>query len=216
MLLAPPHQAGTNDQVIDDGTLCPDCTGAPPSTTNRTNATSKLQVTVPATLPADATQFRIYASLDGSFESPALLGTYPAAQAGPLEKNYLALGFNFDDGGQQAELGSDLVTRRYVIEVWVIGLSGAEGRNLANAVRDSRETDGLLPLRDVTAPQPADHRLPAGRPDHRRAPAGAQPEAVAGVPVDGDDPGVGHLQRQPGLARVVLHARGARPGGRAR
>lgn len=70
----------------------------------------------------------------------------------PLTKNFLALGFNFDDGGEQAELGSDLIRRQYVIEVWVIGLSAAEGRNLANATRDSLETDGLLPLRDVTQP----------------------------------------------------------------
>lgn len=71
---------------------------------------------------------------------------------GPMDKNYLAIGFNFDDGGVQAELGSDLLRRRYTIEVWVMGLSAAEGRNLANAVRDSMEYDGLLPLKDITDP----------------------------------------------------------------
>lgn len=69
----------------------------------------------------------------------------------PLDRNYLALGFNFDDGGEQAELGSDLLRRQYVIEVWVMGLSAAEGRNLANAVRDSMELTGLVPLKDITA-----------------------------------------------------------------
>jgi hypothetical protein len=69
----------------------------------------------------------------------------------PLDKNYLAIGFNFDDGGEQAELGSDLLRRQYVIEVWVIGLSSAEGRNLANAVRDSMESEGTVPLKDITA-----------------------------------------------------------------
>ena len=81
---------GANDQVVDDGTLCPDCTGTPPTTTTRTNATSKLQVTVPDTLPAGAQQIRLYASLDGSFESPAILGTYPAADAGAA-KEYASL-----------------------------------------------------------------------------------------------------------------------------
>jgi hypothetical protein len=69
--------------------------------------------------------------------------------AGPLDKNYLAIGFNFDDGGHQLEMGSDLLERTYTIEVWVIGTSAHEGRNLANAVRDSMESEGLVPLKDV-------------------------------------------------------------------
>lgn len=72
--------------------------------------------------------------------------------AGPLNTNYLAIGFNFDDGGVQAELGSDLLRRTYTIEVWVIGQSAVEGRNLANAVRDSVESDGIIPLKDITDP----------------------------------------------------------------
>jgi hypothetical protein len=68
----------------------------------------------------------------------------------PLDKNYLAIGFNFDDGGMGAELGSDLLRRQYVIEVWVIALTAVEGRNLANAVRDSMEADGVVPLKDIT------------------------------------------------------------------
>lgn len=69
---------------------------------------------------------------------------------GPLNKNYLAIGFNFDDGGVPGELGSDLVFRTYMIEVWVIGLSAQEGRNLANAVRDSMESEGRVPLKDIS------------------------------------------------------------------
>lgn len=68
---------------------------------------------------------------------------------GPLDKNYLAVGFNFDDGGRPLELGSDLVERVYTIELWVIGMDGTSGRNLANAVRDSAEEDGLIPLLDI-------------------------------------------------------------------
>jgi hypothetical protein len=71
---------------------------------------------------------------------------------GPLDKNYLAIGFNFDDGGRPLELGSDLLQRVYAIEVWVIATSAQEGRNLANAVRDSMESEGTVPLRDVTQP----------------------------------------------------------------
>jgi hypothetical protein len=70
---------------------------------------------------------------------------------GPLDKNYLALGFNFDDGGTPAELGSDLLFRQYVIEVWVIGISYQEGLNVACAVRDSLEAEGVIPLYDVAA-----------------------------------------------------------------
>jgi hypothetical protein len=89
---------------------------------------------------------------------------YPASRVGlieafaesklpsPLDKNYLAIGFNFDDGGVPAELGSDLLRRQYVIEVWVIGLSAAEGRNLANAVRDSMEAEAIVPLKDIRDP----------------------------------------------------------------
>jgi hypothetical protein len=81
----------------------------------------------------------------------ALLDAFAeSAFPGPLDKNYLAIGFNFDDGGHQAELGSDLLRRQYMIEVWVIGTSAQEGRNLANAVRDSIESEGIVPLKDVT------------------------------------------------------------------
>jgi len=71
---------------------------------------------------------------------------------GPLDKNYLAIGFNFDEGGVPAEMGSDLIFRQYVIEVWVIGLSAQEGRNLANAVRDVMEAEAVVPLKDITQP----------------------------------------------------------------
>lgn len=74
---------GNGDTVTDSG-VAGDCTVAPPvaSTLGGTNA---LGVNVPA--PAGGTspmpvQFAIYASKDGSFTSPALLGIYPIADAG--------------------------------------------------------------------------------------------------------------------------------------
>jgi hypothetical protein len=86
-------------------------------------------------------------------ERVSLIDAFTEAQLpSPLDKNYLAIGFNFDDGGVPAELGSDLLRRQYMIEVWVMGLSAAEGRNLANAVRDTMESEAILPLKDITAP----------------------------------------------------------------
>lgn len=65
-----------------------------------------------------------------------------------LDKNYLALGFNFDDDGRQAELGSDLKTRSYTMEFFVFGISNVWGRNLANAIKFAADIDGVIPLHD--------------------------------------------------------------------
>lgn len=67
---------------------------------------------------------------------------------GGLDKNYVALGFNFDDQGQQAELGSDLKERNYSLEFFVFGVTAVWGRNLANAVKFASEYDGIIPLYD--------------------------------------------------------------------
>jgi hypothetical protein len=85
-------ETGTTDEVLDDGSLASDCTVTPPlDTSGGTMATSKLQVTVPATdQPAEAVSFRVYASIDGDFTSPALLGTYPVADLGTM-KQYTSL-----------------------------------------------------------------------------------------------------------------------------
>lgn len=77
---------GTSTTVVDDGTLCPDASVSPPTTTGSTLATSKLRVTVPTGQSASAASFSIYATLDGSFLSPALLGTYPIASAGVMQE----------------------------------------------------------------------------------------------------------------------------------
>lgn len=72
---------GSTDTYTDDGGLLPDCTIFPP-TRNTTNANNTVTVEVPAGQPAEAVQFRIYLSLDGSFSTPALAGTYAIASAG--------------------------------------------------------------------------------------------------------------------------------------
>lgn len=87
--------SGTDSIVTDDGTLCPDCTEDPPLDNNSTNSVNTLQVTVPGSQPLAAVRFRIYASLDGTFTSPCLLGDYPIADAGVV-KTFTALAF--EDG----------------------------------------------------------------------------------------------------------------------
>lgn len=69
-----------------------------------------------------------------------------------LDKTYLALGFNFDDGGKHAELGSTLMQRVYTVEVWVIAQTPEAGRNLANAAREAVDHAGAIPLKDLTQP----------------------------------------------------------------
>lgn len=65
-----------------------------------------------------------------------------------LDKTYVATGFNFDDGGQSGEMGSDLVHRVYTIELWVFGHSPVWGRNVANATKAALEQESTLPLLD--------------------------------------------------------------------
>ncbi len=69
----------------------------------------------------------------------------------PLKKNYAALGFHFDEGGKQAELGSDLKRRVYIIEFIVFGMTSVWASNLANTIRDAAEVDnGRIPLLDLS------------------------------------------------------------------
>jgi hypothetical protein len=70
---------GTSATFTDDGINCVDCAVQPPDPDlglGSTNATNRIIVTVPATHPTQAVKFRIYASLDGSFVAPALLGEF--------------------------------------------------------------------------------------------------------------------------------------------
>lgn len=87
---------------------------------------------------------------------------YPADQVELLEsfpyrfndgqflKNYIALGFDFDTPGEQAEMGSDLMTRTYTIEFWIFGQTNTYARNLANQVKFALERDGRIPLKDIS------------------------------------------------------------------
>lgn len=79
----------------------------------------------------------------------AFLESFPYSVAGPLEKNLVAAGFDFDDGGEQAELGSGLKRRLYTIEFFVFGMTNTYARNLANALKFVLEGDGRVALKDV-------------------------------------------------------------------
>lgn len=80
-----------------------------------------------------------------------LIESYPYGLQ-TLEINLIAAGFAFDDGGRQAELGSNLKERQHTAEFFVFGLTNTWARNLANAIKFSLEQDqnGMVPLRDVT------------------------------------------------------------------
>lgn len=68
---------------------------------------------------------------------------------GPLDKQYVALGFGFDDGGRQAELGSDLRTRTYNIEFYTFATDAQWGRNIASLIRDLIDAQERgIPLKD--------------------------------------------------------------------
>lgn len=79
-----------------------------------------------------------------------ILDSFPYRQLNTeLRKTYVAAGFNFDDGGTPAEMGSDLIRRTYTIELFVFGLDETWGENVAQIVRGVLLQDNdLIPLKD--------------------------------------------------------------------
>ncbi len=70
-------------------------------------------------------------------------------RASELTVTTVATGFNFDDGGRSAELGSDLLLRVYAIEFWVFGTTPEYGQNVSHVIRRLFEQDYLMPLKDI-------------------------------------------------------------------
>lgn len=68
-------------------------------------------------------------------------------------KNIIATGFTFDDGGEQAELGSDLKVRLYTVQFLVFGRTATYGRNLAHVLKFAFDSAGLVPLKDIAQPE---------------------------------------------------------------
>lgn len=80
-----------------------------------------------------------------------LLESFPFRfDEGQFLKNYIALGFNFDDGGVPAELGSDLIRRNYTIEFWIFGQTATYARNLAHVLKFALQKDQAIPLKDIS------------------------------------------------------------------
>ena len=71
-------------------------------------------------------------------------------------KSFLAWGFNFDDEGSAAELGSDLLTRVYTLEFFVFGKDEDTAKAIANDLKFSIDTDLAIPLLDIGEPNPAE------------------------------------------------------------
>lgn len=69
-----------------------------------------------------------------------------------FNKNFLAIGFNFDDEGKQAELGSDLKVREYTLQFWVFGQTKTYAKNLANTIKFAADVDERIPLKDIADP----------------------------------------------------------------
>lgn len=65
------------------------------------------------------------------------------------EKSYLAFGFNFDDSGRAAEMGSDLTTRVYTLEFFVFAKDNDTAKAIANDLKFSIDTDQIIPLVDL-------------------------------------------------------------------
>lgn len=66
---------------------------------------------------------------------------------GDLTKNHIATGFNFDDGGADAECGSTLTIKVVTIEFFILGKDATWAKNLKNAVVSAFEEDKRVPLR---------------------------------------------------------------------
>jgi hypothetical protein len=65
------------------------------------------------------------------------------------KKNFIAFGFSFDDGGQSAELGSNLRRRIYTLEFFVLGMDELNAKSLANDLKFVVDVDTRIPLLDV-------------------------------------------------------------------
>lgn len=69
-----------------------------------------------------------------------------------LDAQLIASGFNFDDEGSQAEMGSDLKRRLYTVQFYIFGTTNTWAKNLANALKFVLDEDGTIPLLDYEQP----------------------------------------------------------------
>lgn len=70
-----------------------------------------------------------------------------------LSKTYVAVAFQFDNGGEPMELGSSLTAYLHTIDFFVFGHTPTWGRNVAQLVKGIFHTEsGTIPLRDYSQP----------------------------------------------------------------
>lgn len=79
-----------------------------------------------------------------------MLESFPYSYIGPLEKNLVATGFDFDNEGAQAELGSDLKVRLYTVSFIVFGKTQTWAKNIAHAIKFALDAESTIPLLDIT------------------------------------------------------------------
>jgi len=76
-----------------------------------------------------------------------------------MDREYVALGFNYDQGGRLLELGSTLRQYSHNVEIFVIGTTFERGRALAYAIREALEAEAAIPLHNVLTGELIDHML---------------------------------------------------------
>lgn len=68
-----------------------------------------------------------------------------------LDKTYIAVAYQFDDGGKGLELGSTLTQFLHTIDFLILGHTPTWGRNVAHVVKAILMTDeGTIPLKDIS------------------------------------------------------------------
>lgn len=76
----------------------------------------------------------------------------PTDYDGTLDENVVALGYNFDNGGRAAELGSSLISKLHTIEVFILGVTPVWGNNLSAHVAGAFPTGAVIPLKEIGDP----------------------------------------------------------------
>lgn len=78
-----------------------------------------------------------------------MLEAFPYSYVGELTTNLVATGFDFDNEGDQAELGSDLKTRLYTVQFFVFGKTQTWAKNIAHAIKFALDAEPTIPLLDI-------------------------------------------------------------------
>lgn len=75
----------------------------------------------------------------------------PDERAGELNITTLAFGFNIDDGGEPAEMGSTLTRYTHTLVCWTFAIEPRFGRHIAQAIMHvARRNNDIIPLLDFS------------------------------------------------------------------